>query len=222
MIIDPAAAIVNVNAGKGQIVSVYGGGGSDSGCCCCCASDVLFFSLYVGGAAVDDDDDGSADDGPGVDRGAEEEDGNADGESDEGEDDEATAKDGGRSSSDRSAVGNDVLEGPVCSFSEEPGESCKLAFQLDDDWNGSEPSGSGDRDEDASTGVIFLPDASNAETGRALAEGSIGRFCVWGSIFEIATVACSGGDEVDVGIGRDNAKAWAGFRAGGHKVVVAC
>lgn len=87
----------------------------------------------------------------------------------------------------------------------------KLAFQSDDDWNGGGPSGSGDCDEDASTGVtsIFFPAGSNTETGsRVVAEGPIGGCCVWGSIFEILVVACSGGDELDCGIGRGSADAW--------------
>jgi len=99
---------------------------------------------------------------------------------------------------------------PLCSFSAVPVDLCKLAFQSDDDWNGGGPSGSGDCDEDTSTGVIFFPAASNTETeSRVVAEGPIGSCCVWGSIFEILVVACSGGDELDCGIGRDAADAWA-------------
>lgn len=220
MIIDPAAAIVKVNVDNGQIVSVYGGGGSESACCCCCASDALFFSfsLYVGGAAVDDE--AAADDGPGAEGGAEEEDGNAEEAGSEDDDEEATAKEGGRSSSDGSGVENDVPDVPLCSLSAVRVDACKLAFQLDDDWNGGGPCGGGDCDEDAaSTGVGFSPGASNTETVRGVAEGLIGERCVWGRIFEIIVVACSGGDELDCGIGRDSADARANcFRAGGHTI----
>lgn len=92
-----------------------------------------------------------------------------------------------------------------------------MTFQLDDDWNGGGPSGSGDCDEDALTGVIFLP---CAETGTVVAEGWIGRCGVWGSIFEIAVVACSGGDELDCGIGRDTAGAWVDSELGGPRLVL--
>jgi len=160
------------------------------------------FSLYVGGAAVDDD--AVTNDGPGVDRGAEEGDGNAE-EAGSEDDDEATAKEGGRSSSGGSGVGNDVLVVPLCSFSVVPVDLCKLAFQSNDDWNGSGPSSSGDCDEDASTGVISFP---NTETESRVVEGGpIGSCCVWGRIFEILVVACSGGDELNCGTGRDSADA---------------
>ena len=101
-----------------------------------------------------------------------EEDGNAD--EIEGEDeDEAAAKEGRKSSSDKSGAKN---AWPLCFSSE---ELLELDCQLDDDWKVSGSNGSGEFEEDASTGALWLADTSNAgiqwEEPATAAVGWVGR-----------------------------------------------
>lgn len=103
----------------------------------------------------------------------EEEGGNAEGE-DEGE---AAAKEGRKSSSDKSGVRNAWLVEPLCFSSK---GLLELDCQLDDDWSVSGPNGSGDFEEDPSTGAVWLADTSNAgtrweEAATAAAGGWVGR-----------------------------------------------